>query len=354
MKKWFLSAVVALTATTVQAQQSYNVMGTAPADVKKVYVVTVGNRFTPVDSADVTAGKFALKGSQPENAVLGVGTIDFALMFINDGTPIEADLAAQTLKGSAQNVKLNGYDRELTVIDNEMGKIMSAVRSGAVSEAKMDSVANHYMSLAEKKEARELEIVRENLDNMIPVVFLPDLTHSLDYNQLKEFCNADRPYYNHRAMLPLIIQRDNLAKRQPGMMFTDMTIPDMDGKEHKLSEWLGKGQYVMIDFWASWCGPCRQEMPNVVANYEKYHAKGFEIIGISFDRSADPWKKAVEQMNMKWPQLSDLGHWQSAAAGVYGINSIPASILFDGSGKIIATNLRGEKLGAKLKELYGI
>ena len=95
-------------------------------------------------------------------------------------------------------------------------------------------------------------------------------------------------------------------------------------------------------------------MPNVVANYEKYHAKGFEIIGISFDRSADPWKKAVEQMNMKWPQLSDLGYWQSAAAGVYGINSIPASILFDGSGKIIATNLRGEKLGEKLKELYGI
>jgi peroxiredoxin len=90
----------------------------------------------------------------------------------------------------------------------------------------------------------------------------------------------------------------------------------------------------------------------VVENYKKYHAKGFEIIGISFDRSAEPWKKAVEQMGMTWPQLSDLGYWQSAAAGIYGINSIPASILFDGEGKIIATNLRGEKLGEKLQELY--
>jgi len=175
----------------------------------------------------------------------------------------------------------------------------------------------------------------------------------MSYDQLKQLCDPARPYYDHPAMKMPRRLLEGLEKRAPGKLFTDMTIPDMSGKERKLSEWLGKGQYVMIDFWASWCGPCRQEMPNVVANYKKYHEKGFEIIGISFDRSAEPWKKAVEQMGMTWPQLSDLGYWQSAAAGVYGISSIPASILFDGQGKIIATDLRGEKLGEKLQQLYG-
>ena len=344
---------MALTAMAAQAQTAYNISGTASPEIKKVYLFYVEKRRSIVDSAEVKSGSFQLKGSLPQNAILAVGTSDHAALFFNDGTPLKVSLPDLTLKGSALNEKLNGYDREMTPIDDEINSIMTKARAGQFSQAQMDSVVNVYQSLSERKEARQIAIVRENLDNMIPVIYLGDLVHSLSYEQLKEFCNESRPYSNHQSMLTLIMQRDNLAKRQPGMMFTDMTIPDMDGKEHKLSEWLGKGQYVMIDFWASWCGPCRQEMPNVVANYTKYHEKGFEIIGISFDRTAEPWKKSVEQMNMKWPQLSDLGYWQSAAAGVYGINSIPASILFDGSGKIIATNLRGEKLGEKLKELYG-
>lgn len=249
--------------------------------------------------------------------------------------------------------KLEAYQQELAPLKAQMDTIVAQVRSRRIKEELMDSVVAVYEALSEKVEARQMEIIRENLDNMIPAAFIGDMAYSLSYDQLKELCNPARPFYNHPAMkLPKRLL-EGLEKRLPGKFFTDMTIPDMDGKDRKLSEWLGKGQYVMIDFWASWCGPCRQEMPNVVANYAKYHDKGFEIIGISFDRTAEPWKKAVEQMKMTWPQLSDLGYWQSAAVDVYGISSIPASILFDGEGKIIATDLRGDKLGQKLQDLYG-
>lgn len=246
--------------------------------------------------------------------------------------------------------KLENYRQRLSVYETQMQELQ---KQAEAEPDKLSEIREQAMTIYQEQVDAMMKIIRENPDNMIPVFFIKDLAYGMDYEELQEVCNPKNAYYNHPSMeLPKKLLA-SLEKRAPGKMYTDMTLDDMEGKAHKLSEWVGKGQYVMIDFWASWCGPCRQEMPNVVANYKKYHDKGFEIIGVSFDQKADAWKDAVKQMGMEWPQLSDLKGWKASAVDIYGVSSIPASILLDGTGKIVGLNLRAEKLGEKLSEIYG-
>lgn len=147
--------------------------------------------------------------------------------------------------------------------------------------------------------------------------------------------------------------KEGMKKRAPGLMFHELTMKNMDDKDVKLSQWVGRGNYVLVDFWASWCGPCRAEMPNVVACYKKYHEKGFEIVGVSFDQRKGPWVHAVKQLGMTWPQMSDLKGWQCAASDLYGVMAIPSNVLIDPKGKIVATDLVGHELQQKLREIYG-
>ena len=135
-------------------------------------------------------------------------------------------------------------------------------------------------------------------------------------------------------------------------MFKDFEMLDLNGKMVKLSQWAGKGKYVFVDFWASWCGPCLREMPNVVEAYKRFHDKGLEIVGVSFDKDKKNWTSAVERFGMTWPQMSDLKYWESAAVSLYGIRGIPANVLLDPDGKIIALDLQGDNLQKKLEEIY--
>lgn len=136
-----------------------------------------------------------------------------------------------------------------------------------------------------------------------------------------------------------------------GKSFKDFTLKDVSGKEIKISSCLKKGQYVLLDFWASWCGPCRAENPNVLKVYDKYHEKGFDVVAVSLDESKEAWEKAIAADKMPWTQLSDLKGWKSDIVAAYGITGIPANFLLDENGTIIATNLRGDNLGKKIEEL---
>ncbi len=145
--------------------------------------------------------------------------------------------------------------------------------------------------------------------------------------------------------------KQQLEKSAIGKLVTHFTQNDTSGKSVSTKNFAGK--YFLIDFWASWCGPCRRENPEVVKAYQKFHPKGFEIIGVSLDDDKAKWIKAIAKDNLTWTHVSDLKGWENAAAALYAVRSIPDNFLIDKEGKIIAKSLRGEELSAKLEEILG-
>lgn len=190
-----------------------------------------------------------------------------------------------------------------------------------------------------------------NLDNQVGVEALKTVYSDMEPDELEATLDKLTAPLEGRDSAFVASLRQNvvaLKATAEGQPFTDF---DVDGV--KFSDYIGQGKYVLVDFWASWCGPCRMENPNVVRLYNQYHGKGFEIFSVSLDKSHDSWVKAINDDHLSWPNhVSDLKYWSSAAGRLYGISSIPSTVLVGPDGKILARNLRGRDLENKLKKIF--
>ncbi len=258
----------------------------------------------------------------------------------------EADFAPYAQRWDANEAQL----KALMV---EYDSLTKAVKDTAQLHRQVLALEQKGNNLMDSRMALFWEIFDKFKQTKFPARYVESVMWYLNYDELAKVADPSTGFYYEKEMGMVHRRFQALALRKPGTLVKELTMANLDGKTVRLTDYVGHGKYVLVDFWASWCGPCRQEMPNVVAAYRKYGSEKFEIVGVSFDSKAEAWHAAVKSLGMTWPQMSDLKGWKSAGASVYGIQSIPASVLFDPEGKVIDLDLRGEQLQQRLAELLG-
>ena len=381
---FLLAFAVAGTFPCLADEVKYDIKGTgAPKDGAIVYLIDQVS-LAPIDSAVISSGAFQMKGKAEKDALLAIAIDGLEVKhsfcragqfpFFNDGKPIELNVAEGTMSGSALNTKLSECGKRNQTAYTEYYSLIEEMESMSenISEEKATEMMAKYRKAINKYADFFVGMLEENKDNLIPVAFvehLPSVVSAADNwnkalgeQKLDEILASNAAIANHpyvidmkRRMAAADAQRLAASQRQRsfvGQKFRDLEEPDKDGVMHKLSEYVGRGNWVLVDFWASWCGPCKAEMPNVVAAYKKYHPKGFDIVGLSFDREKDPWIRAIREWDMPWIHLSDLKYWDTRAREVYNVDGIPDNLLIDPQGIIVARGLRGDALDARLAEIF--
>lgn len=316
------------------------------------YVVADSSKF---DTVEVKKGRFTWDAEMPDPQKVYIFFLQHYIEFYVESGKIKLtgnidSLDKVKISGSQTQDEAKAFERSLKdITDKEMsiydeyGKVTKQEQT--VLDAKLDELrvlrrtrANQYI-LAHPKSAFSVSLVA-------------DRAAMGDYNDVKKLYNLLDTSARQTTIGKQISKRLILLKRSAiGEAMLDFTQNNTEGHPVHFTDF--KGKYVFVDFWASWCGPCRAENPNILKAYNKYRDKNFTVIGVSLDDNGENWKKAIKHDNMPWTQLSDLKGLRNEVSNYYGIQAIPSSLLVDPQGKIIAKDLRGEALNKKLAELFG-
>lgn len=211
-----------------------------------------------------------------------------------------------------------------------------------------------YNEIYPKENELTLDYIKMNPKSYVALDLLRGLAYMMPPEELKPFMdNIDVSLKTTPSALKIEeVYNKLMSKPRVGALAPNFTQNDVNDKPVKLSDEYNKGKYLLIDFWASWCGPCREENPNVVEAFEKFNKKGFNILGVSLDTKSKSWKKAIENDNLNWTQVSDLNGYDNVVAELYAVTSIPSNYLLDNDGKIIAKDLYGDALKNELETLF--
>ncbi|SHM58197.1 TlpA disulfide reductase family protein [Chitinophaga sp. CF418] len=333
-----------------------------------------------VDTAVIkdASGKFTLKGMLPEQALYRIRFAEnnrFILLGLDAGTmSIDGDynhLEQVKIENSEASSEIQQLLNEVSTKNIALTTEMKTLDS--LYQAKTpDSVMKPRVTAFQARQ-KELEqfIMKAATDTKSPAVaaFALSMVSTPTLLQDQKVINEIKTRFPENTLITSFTDKlneiskkdaspgtdamageeENMTAVKIGQVAPDFTLPDLSGKATSLSSF--KGKYVLVDFWASWCKPCRMENPNVVQAYNTYKNKNFTILGVSLDRTKEAWAKAIQADGLTWTHVSDLKFWESAVVPLYGLNSIPSNMLLDPEGKVIAIGLRGPELQGKLQEV---
>lgn len=312
------------------------------------------------DSILVKNGKFSYKGSLTEPCLAYLtDRASFSTTFY-----IDIENVPITIQGKItepDNFKITGgktqQENELLkastkTVDDKKKQLYKKYREAnkAKDSTAFEDIENELERLTVEEKQLVKAFISSHPKSYSSLNNLGNLTYSTDYPEMNRLFQLLDPILKNSATGKKLKTAIEILKRgDNGQKMIDFTQKDLSGNPVSFSSF--KGKYVLVDFWASWCGPCRAENPNVLKAYQKFSTKGFTVIGVSLDDDAEKWKKAVEEDKMSWTQVSDLKGFNNELSTYYGIKGIPSNYLVDPNGVIIAKNLRGKKLMDKLQEL---
>ena len=365
-KNLFLAAALVL-AAACNSGDKYTVKGTITGDNEnlvngKAYLLN-RDRENPVrDTVDVVNGKFEFTGtvSTPEPFIITIDGIPGMIAVFLENTAFNITAADSALMeavvtGGPTQTMINRYSEAADNIAEQydIEKVIMAIRSPKASEEDREAAMETYQKYQSDMDSMKSALVAEVPVSNFALYFLSQEYFYMPADSLSallEPYKADPAFEGNKYVAEVDAYLQKELNLSVGSQAPDFTLNDPDGNPVVLSEFYKKNKVTMIDFWASWCGPCRNFNPTLVKIYNKYHKLGFDIIGVSLDREKADWVEGIKEDGLKWTQVSDLKFWQSEAGQLYNVSFIPQNVFVDSEGKIIGRKVAEEEIEPLLDE----